>query len=90
MNMKQELPLTQLPNIGKVVAQKLVQAGITTPEELRSAGSEQAFIRLQTIDETACLCMLQALEGAIQGVRTCDLSKERKAELKVFFNLRRI
>lgn len=67
--MTKESELTQLPNIGKVVAEKLVQVGISTPEELKAIGTEQAFIRLQTIDETACLSMLQGLEGAIQGIR---------------------
>lgn len=88
--MTQTIALTQLPNIGKVVSEKLIQVGITSPEELKAIGSEQAFIRLQTIDETACLCMLQALEGAVQGIRWHDLSKERKEELKQFFRLRKI
>ena len=88
--MEQELVLTQLPNIGKVVAEKLFQVGITRPEELRALGSEQSFIRIQTIDETACLSMLQALEGAVQGIRWHDLPKERKEELKEFYRLRRI
>ena len=82
--------LTQLPNIGKVVAEKLIEVGVATPEELRSIGSEQAFIRIQTIDHTACFCMLQALEGAVQGIRWHNLPKERKAELLDFFHLRRI
>jgi len=88
--MEQELTLTKLPNIGKVVAEKLNQVGRTTPEELRALGTEQSFIRLQTIDETACLSMLQALEGAVQGIRWHDLPKERKEELKEFYHLRRV
>lgn len=82
--------LTQMPNIGKVVAEKLIQVGITTPEELRALGIEQTFIRLQTIDETACFSMLQGLEGAVQGIRWHNLPKERKEELKVFMRMRRI
>ena len=88
--MDQSCALTSLPNIGKVVEQKLIQAGITTPEELIKMGTEQAFIRIETIDPTACLSMLQALEGAIQGVRWHDLPKERKERLKEFYHLRRI
>jgi DNA transformation protein and related proteins len=88
--MEQKNDLTQLPNIGKVVAEKLIQAGITTPDELKAIGSEQAFIRLQTIDETACFCMLQGLEGAVQGIRWHNLPKERKEELKQFFHLKRM
>ena len=79
-----------MPNIGKVVVEKLIQVGISTPEELKTAGTEQTFIRLQTIDETACFSMLQGLEGAIQGIRWHNLPKERKEELKEFFRLRRI
>lgn len=82
--------LTQLPNIGKTVAEKLMQAGITTPKELLEIGSEQAFIRIQTIDPTACLCMLQGLEGAVQGIRWHHLPKERKEELKEFYKLKRL
>lgn len=82
--------LSQLPNIGKIVAEKLVQAGITTPGELIEIGSEQAFIRIQTIDPTACLSMLQGLEGAVQGIRWHHLPAERKAALKEFFHLRRL
>lgn len=82
--------LTQMKNIGKVVAEKLIQVGITTPEELCAIGSERAFIRLQTVDETACFSMLQGLEGAIQGIRWHNLPKERKEELKEFLHLRRI
>lgn len=88
--MDQEFKLTQMPNIGKVVAEKLCQVGITTPEELCAIGSEQAFIRLQTIDETACFSMLQGLEGAVQGIRWHNLPKERKDELREFFHMRRI
>lgn len=88
--MDQQTALTQLPNIGKVVAEKLIQVGITSPQELLEVGSEQAFIRIQTIDETACFSMLQGLEGAVQGIRWHNLPVERKAELKEFFHLRRI
>jgi DNA transformation protein len=89
-NLMDQIKLTELPNIGKVVAEKLKEVGITTPEELRAVGAEQAFIRLQTIDEGACLCMLQGLEGAVQGIRWHNLPKERKEELKQFFRMRKI
>ncbi len=88
--MESSQSLTQLPNIGKVVAEKLVQAGISTPDELITLGTEQAFIRLLSFDDTACLSELQAIEGAIQGIRWHNLPKERKAELKEFFKIRRL
>ena len=79
--------LTQLPNIGKTISEKLKLAGITNAEELKEAGSEKAFIRLATIDNSACINMLYALEGAINEIRWHNLSPERKKELLNFFHL---
>ena len=78
--------LCDLPNIGKVLEEELIQAGINTPEELKKAGSKEVFIRIKTFDNTACLSKLNALEGAVQGVRWHNLSEDTKKELKSFFN----
>lgn len=78
--------LSNLPNIGKVLAEKLETAGIHTAAELKKAGAEKTFIKLKTIDKRACLNELCALEGAIQGIRWHNLDKSRKSELKEFFN----
>lgn len=77
--------LSKLPNIGKVVEEQLNQVGIFTEEELKSAGAEQAWLKIQKIDETACIHRLLALEGAIQGVKKTLLPDERKLELKDFY-----
>ena len=61
--------LTQLPNIGKVLSERLKENEIETPEELKSCGTENTFIKLKTIDRGACLNELFAIEGAIQGIR---------------------
>jgi DNA transformation protein len=87
---KQNDDLTTLPNIGKVIAARLREVGIETPEDLKAIGSENAFIRLKTVDEGACINELLGLEGAIQGVRDHDLDENRKAELKVFYKMTRI
>ncbi|MBN2425418.1 MAG: TfoX/Sxy family protein [Calditrichaceae bacterium] len=79
--------LIKLKNIGPVLAEKLIKAGITSPEILKSTGSENAFIKLKMIDETACFNTLCALEGAIQDVRWHDLSAERKKELNNYFRM---
>ena len=50
--------LTELPNIGKVLAQKLTEVDIKSPGDLISAGSENAFIRIKTVDPDACINML--------------------------------
>jgi DNA transformation protein and related proteins len=78
--------LTNLPNIGKTLAGKLITVGISSPGDLMEAGSENAMIRIKTIDKEACLNMLFALEGAIQGIRWHNLEENRKTELKEFYN----
>lgn len=78
--------LSRMPNIGRTLAEKLNTAGISTPEDLINTGSENAMIKIKTIDPGACINMLYALEGAIQGIRWHDLDDGRKLELKMFFN----
>ena len=80
--------LAELANIGQVLGTKLKEAGIESPDQLTSLGAEQAFIRLKTIDEGACLSMLCALEGAIRGIRWHQIPKERKEELKAFCRMK--
>ncbi|MDL2262478.1 TfoX/Sxy family protein [Bacteroidales bacterium OttesenSCG-928-I21] len=79
--------LTSLPNIGKVLSDKLKVVGIDSVEKLQSVGSENTFIRLKTIDNDVCINTLCALEGAIQGIRWHNLDKYKKEELKIFFEM---
>lgn len=74
--------LSKLPNIGKTVEGQLLQIGIRTVDELKEAGVKEAWLKIQEIDESACLHRLMALEGAIQGVKKTMLSDEVKADLK--------
>ena len=60
--------LSSLPNIGKVVEEQLMQVGVNSAEELKRIGAKKAWLRIQAIDESACIHRLMALEGAIQGV----------------------
>lgn len=78
--------LSKLPNIGKVLEQQLNEVGIETCAELKAIGSRQAWLRIKSIDDSACLHKLQALEGAIEGVKKTQLSPEVKVGLKEFFN----
>jgi DNA transformation protein len=80
------MELTEMPNIGKEGSKKLIAAGINTPEELTKIGSKEAFIRIKSIDDTACFSMLQALEGAIRGIRWHHLPEPIKKDLKIFFD----
>lgn len=78
--------LSKLPNIGEVVEKQLNEVGIETAEQLMKLGSKEAWLRIKGIDDSACLNRLYGLEGAIQGIRWHNLSKEIKDELKDFYN----
>ena len=84
------MKLNELPNIGKTLEQRLTEVGITNPEQLKETGAKNAFLRLAVEDKSACYNMLCALEGAIQGIRWHQLSKERKNELKEFLRLKSV
>lgn len=75
----------EMPNIGPVLEKQLLTAGIDTPETLKELGSKEAFRRILSIDEGACLHLLCALHGAVEGVRKHDLPKETKQELKEYY-----
>ena len=78
--------LSKLSNIGKAVEEQLIRAGISSVHELKELGAEKAWLKIQKIDESACIHRLMALEGAIEGVKKTMLSGEVKAELKEFYN----
>ena len=77
--------LSSLPNIGKVVEEQLMHVGIHSAGELKRVGAKDAWLRIQAIDESACIHRLMALEGAIEGVKKTQLSEETKAELRAFY-----
>jgi DNA transformation protein and related proteins len=78
--------LSSLPNIGKSLSIKLEQVDILTPRQLLDEGSKQAFFRIRKLDPGACIDMLYALEGAVQGVRWHSLDDTVKKDLKLFYN----
>lgn len=61
--------LSKLPNIGKTVEIQLIQVGIDSFDKLKSIGAKAAWLKIQEIDETACINRLMALEGAIEGIK---------------------
>jgi DNA transformation protein and related proteins len=72
--------LSDLPNLGKVVAAQLERAGIRTPADLKRAGAVGAAVKLEATGVSVCASKLSALEGAIRGVRWHTIpSRERKA-----------
>jgi len=81
--------LSQLPNIGKVLAEKLRGIGIASCDELASMGSIEAVLMIKDEDLAACYNMLYAIEGAIKGVRWHALPKEERGKLKDAFDVAR-
>ncbi len=77
--------LSKLPNIGKVVESQLNEVGINTYEDLKDYGAEKAWLKIQSIDESACIHRLMALEGAILGIKKSELPQFRKDKLKEFY-----
>lgn len=81
------MELTDLPNIGPVLADNLRRVEITTPEELRAVGACEAWLCIRTrVDSGACFRQLTALAGAEAGVPKKELPPERRAELRAFFD----
>jgi len=80
------MELIKLPNIGPELSRLLNEVEIRDSEELKELGAEMAFLRLKAHDPDACFHKLTALEGAVQGVRKAQITPERKAELRSFFD----
>lgn len=77
--------LTKLPNIGPDTERQLLEVGIENEQALKETGAEQAWLKLQEIDDSACMNRLLGLEGAIQGIKKTLLDDQRRAELKEFY-----
>ena len=78
--------LTDLPNIGDTLAQKLQLAEINSFDDLTAIGSIEAVMRIKEEDLSTCYNMLYALEGAIRGMRWHGIPKEERARLKAEFD----
>ncbi|MDV4151922.1 TfoX/Sxy family protein [Clostridium sp. AL.422] len=78
--------LSKVVNIGEFIENQLNEVGISTYEELKRVGAKEAWLRIKSIDYSACIHRLYALEGAINGIKKSQLSEEIKVELKEFYN----
>lgn len=74
--------LSELPNIGNAVANQLKQVGILDEDDLKSIGAEQAWLKIQQIDKTACINKLYALEGANLRHKKNFIAKRKKRSIK--------
>ncbi len=77
--------LSKLHNIGKTVEEQLVNVGIASVDELIKIGAKAAWLRIQELDESACINRLMALEGAIQECKKTMLPDGITADLKAFY-----
>ena len=78
--------LASLRNIGKEMERKLKAVDISTAEELKQIGSEEAFMRLKFHYPNVCLVHLQTLEGAVSNTEYNQLPEDVKRRLKDFNN----
>ncbi len=78
--------LRNFPNIGPTLEKQLLEIGIATLEDLQRVGSKQAWLKIQEIDESACINRLLAIEGAILGIKKAMLPTDIKEELKEFYH----
>jgi len=73
--------LTQLRNIGKAVAERLVGIGVRSEADLRALGSAKAYQRIRAKNASAHLPLcyyLYSLEGALQDKDWRDFSEKQK------------
>ncbi len=77
----------QLKNVGPRLAEKLVEAGIDTPDQLKRLGAKAAFERMYSKGDNYGdfnAAYLYALEGAIQNCDWLDIEEALKNEYKIY------
>jgi DNA transformation protein len=84
------MELSKLPNIGPQLAMRLEAVGFKDEDDLKNAGSQQAFLALLALDPSTCINTLYALEGAVRGIRWHGLSKTDKQKLLDFYNITKL
>lgn len=77
--------LSDMPNIGKELERQLNGVGVNTPDQLIKLGSKEAFLSIKSMDSSACINRLYALEGAVLNIRWHYLPQDIKNELKSFY-----
>lgn len=77
--------LTKLPNIGPTLAKQLEAVAITSPEQLSTMGSKDAFAAIKKVNPHACIQLLYSLQGAIEAKPYTQLPTETREDLKQYF-----
>jgi len=79
------LNLSEVQNIGAVLETLFVRAWIHCSTGLIDTASKEAFKKIKNIEGQACINMLFAPEGAVQGKRWHKLSQKEKEDHGFFF-----
>lgn len=77
----------QLRNVGPKLAEKLIDAGIDTPEKLKQVGAKKAFSLMYTDGDSYGdynAAYLYALEGAIRDCDWLNIPEKVKEDYKQF------
>ncbi len=75
------MKLTDLPNIGKKLADELSDSGIDSTNTFMELPIEKIVYMLKNKGYSVCKSKLFAIEGAKHGVRWHELSKEHRDTL---------
>lgn len=78
--------LTTIRNIGPAFAEALTSAGITTAEELRAIGADQAYARLLRHGQKPHFIGYYVLHMALQGRPWNDCKGDEKIALRKSFD----
>ncbi len=79
-------PVTSLRNVGPATAAAFARAGITTAEEVRALGADEAYARLIEAGERPHFIAYYVLHMALQGRPWDDCQGEEKAALRARFD----
>ena len=79
-------PVTSLRNVGPATAAAFARAGITTAEEVRALGADEAYARLIESGERPHFIGYYVLHMALQGRPWSDCRGEEKAALRARFD----
>ncbi len=79
--------LTELPYLDNKIVLYLQKVGIGDIEKLKVLGAEKSFLLLREVFPKAELKHLFMLEAAIEGIPMEKLSKNKKQELEMFYEL---
>ena len=79
-------PLTSIRNIGPAMADALRRAGIGTAEDLRTLGSDAAYLRLLEAGHRPHFIAYRAIELGLQGRPWTDCAGPEKAALRRRFD----